>query len=250
MQQQMIEIQQLAASYDLGAFRAEYKPSTILKMVVFSIALFFILGIITPVIGIFSDVPGRAFPVFSSFLVLPLLLFLIVPIVFIGLLIATFRNRKLRVFVHEQGLVYLGKHETRVIRWDQIAFVWHQVTASTTSSNGTTSTTYHHKYMLQCQDGSTVELKETFSKLKELGKTIEWESARYQIPAAQNAFNAGQPVAFGELYVDQQGIAWQGNRLFWPEVKGFEINERIGSISIRKHGKWFRWAGIATGRVP
>ncbi|MBO0796287.1 MAG: hypothetical protein J2P36_35805, partial [Ktedonobacteraceae bacterium] len=49
---------------------------------------------------------------------------------------------------------------------------------------------------------------------------------------------------------DQQGIAWQGNRLFWPEVKGFEINERIGSISIRKHGKWFRWAGIATGRVP
>ncbi|MBO0778883.1 MAG: hypothetical protein J2P37_08660 [Ktedonobacteraceae bacterium] len=216
----MIDTQQLAMSYELGMLKATYKPS-----IGYLLAATF--GFAFAVIMLVIPLGAIAEALHYSTSVLPSLFFLILPMVPTGLAVYMFRKHrrasKLRVYVHEHGFIYVRGERVRAHRWDQIVSVQLKVTTSTHTtaqvSGDAPSTTYstaNYKYMLQCQDGSMLTLDGTFARIEKLGKTIEVESARYLIPAAQNVLNEGQIVTFGvfrvdrssALQVDRSGCTW------------------------------------------
>ncbi|MBO0780358.1 MAG: hypothetical protein J2P37_16145 [Ktedonobacteraceae bacterium] len=247
--QQVTALQQLAMFYDLGQFRAEFKPSTADRLIMLSVVLLIaFVGIVMTLSIVLNAHP------FSPLMLFPFFLFSVfVPLTCLRSVRWVVRNRKLRVFAHEHGFVYVGLRETRAIRWDHIAFVWHEVAVSQgRDSNGNLSISFHHEYRLQCLDGSTLVLDDIFSGLERLGKMVEWESARFLLPEVQDRFSSGQPVAFGELSVDQSGVVWHGQRLPWQAFVSMGVVERRGSIHLNtiNQGQVVSWATISSGEIP
>jgi hypothetical protein len=172
-------------------------------------------------------------------------------------LISTYSHRNTRVVVHEHGFVHFGRDKIRVIRWEQIAYVRHSVTERATTTkpkfDGTTSTTtsFHHRYSIQCFDKTKLELNETFPRLRSLGETIETESARYLLPAVQKALYARQSVNFGALKVDRQGLTMDKERMLaWQELQEIIVDEHHGHVIIKKRGAWQDWASFALDQIP
>ena len=256
------DAQQLAALHRLGLPIAVYKPSTTLTVIGGLVAIVF--GVAWAVVAFYivnsvvSSFSSTGFPPILG-LVIPL--FGLVFVLIGGLaLLKAFRNRNLRVYVHEQGVVYLKRNGNEVIRWDQIAAVWHKVKkrTSTTSTRNpstgytttSTSTTIYHSYIVQRADGAKVVFDGTFSRLRELGQTIEQGSARYLLPRAIAAFNAGQPVVFGKMYVNFSGVSDGKKTLPWSELKSIKVDENNGTIAIRKQGKWLNWSNLSLSETP
>jgi hypothetical protein len=261
-QQVAVDANRLAAFHRLGLPTAVYKPSTALGMsgglvaIVFGLAwAVFAFYSVNSVDSAFSS---TGFPT-SLGLVMPLF-GLVCVLVGGAILLNALHNRNLRVYVHEQGLVYLKRNSNEVIRWDQIAFVWHKVkkTTSTTSTRNpstghttsSTSTTTYHSYIVQRAGGAKVVFGHTFSHLRELGQTIEHESARYLLPQATAAFNSGQPVVFGKMYVNFSGVSDGRKTLPWSELRSIKVDENNGTIAIRKQGKWLNWSNLALSETP
>jgi hypothetical protein len=261
-QQLAVDADQLAALHRLGTPIAVYKPSTIQAMMGGLVAIVF--GMAWAVIAFYiinSAVSSSSSPGFPTILGLVIPLFgLVFVLIGVVILVKAFLNRKLRVYVHAQGLVFLKRDSNEVIRWDQIAVVWHKVkkTTSTTQTRNpstgytttTTSTNTYHSYIVQRTDGAKFVFDHTFSRLRELGKTIEQESARYLLPQTIAAFNAGQPVVFGKMYVNFSGVSDGKKTLPWSELKSIKVDENNGAIAIRKQGKWLNWSNLSLSETP
>jgi hypothetical protein len=257
-----VDADQLAALHHLGTPTAVYKPSTILTMLGGLLAVLF--GAAWAMIAYYiassvdSSFSSTGFPTILG-LVFPLfgLMFLLIGVVII---VKAFLNRNLRVHVYAHGLVFLKRDSNDVIRWDQIAFVWHKVRKTTTTTGTTnpstgyttttTSTTTYHTYTLQRVDGAKFVFDRTFSRLRDLGKTIEQESARYLLPQAITAYNAGHPILFGKMSVSFSGVSDGRKTLSWNELKSIKVDENNGAIAIRKQGKWLNWSNISLSETP
>ncbi len=261
-QQIAVDTDQLAALHHLGTPTAVYKPSTTLAMFGGLVAVLF--GAAWAVIAFyiassavssssstgFATILGLVFPLFG-------LVFLLIGVV---IMVKAFLNRNLRVYVYEHGLVFLKRDSNDVIRWDQIAFVWHKVKKTTTTTRNTnpstgyttttTSTTTYHTYVVQRVDGAKFVFDRTFSRLRELGKTIEQESARYLLSQAIAAYNAGHPIMFGKMSVSFSGVSDGRKTLLWSELKSIKVDENNGAIAIRKQGKWLNWSNISLSETP
>lgn len=233
--QQIIETQQQIMAQNLGEQRAAYKSSPahfiilLITSIIVSIMIFYMYSMV-------------ARSTSSSAISSLAIIFVITVGILFGVTLFQIRDLNIHVFVHEQGLLYQRSGTTRVIRWDQIAFVWHQAIRNRSSIS--------HQYKLQCLDGSTLTFRNAIPKVMDLGKTIEQETARVQIPSIRDAFSSGQSLAFGQLLVQQSGLTWRGNMLPWQELQSFTINEDTGIITIKKHNQWLRWAAIQTGKIP
>ncbi|GHO57375.1 DUF6585 family protein [Ktedonobacter robiniae] len=238
----------LGSQYELGNLRATYKPST--SCLIIMLAILVTMGVLATFFGIaFVFMANSLFPLIATVVGL---LFIIFPGVGI---VQAYRNRVLRVFVYDAGLLYLGRLSTQAVRWQSIQAVWHNVIVKThTSTDGeghtSTTTTYNHVYVLALTDGSTLKLDETFAKLRELGKTIEVETARLIFPTALSTYQTYQTVQFGPVSLTPQAFYLRNDMLSWSELKSINIDESHGNIVIKKHGKLFRWASVSLGDVP
>lgn len=238
----------LGSQYELGNLRATYKPSTTCIIIMLSILV---------AMGVLATLFSIVF-VFTMSSLFPLVITVIglIFVIFPGLgIVQTYRNRVLRVFVYDAGLLYLGRTSTQVVRWQNIQAVWHNVIVKThTSTDGkghtSTSTSYKHIYMLTLTDGATLKFDETFAKLRELGKTIEVETAPILFHMALRTYQTYQTVQFGPLSLTPQALYHKNNMLPWNELKNINIDENHGSIVIKKHRKLFRWASVSLGEVP
>jgi hypothetical protein len=238
----------LGSQYELGDLRATYKPSTTCMIIVLAILV---------AMGVLAMLFSMAF-VFTSNSFFPLIITAIglIFVIFPGVgIVQTYRNRVLRVFVYDAGLLYLGRTSIQAVRWQNIQAVWHNVIVQThTSTDGeghtSTSTTYKHIYTLALSDGATLKLDETFAKLRELGKTIEVETARFLFPTVLSTYQTYQTVQFGPLSLTPQALYHRNNMLPWNELKSINIDESHGNIIIKKHRKLFRWGAVSLGEVP
>jgi hypothetical protein len=257
-----VDADQLAALYQLGTPTAVYKPSTILAMFGGLVVIFFgaawtmIAFYITSSIG--SSFSSTGFPTILR-LVFPFFGFIFM-LIGVVLIVKAFLNHNLRVQVYQHGLVFHKRNSNDVIRWDQIAYVWHMVKKSTTTTHNTNpstgyttttaSTTTYHTYVVQRFDGANFVFDPTFSHLRELGKTIEQEAARYLLPQAIASYNAGHPIMFGKMSVSFSGVSDGRKMLSWSELKSIKVDENNGAIAIRKQGKWLNWSNISLSETP
>jgi hypothetical protein len=262
-QQIAIDADQLAESYYLGSSKAAYKPSTISSMI--GGFIFALIGVAWAILAYYitnsmisSSYSTSGFPPILG-LVIPSF-GLIFALIGLGIIIKAYLNRNLRVHVYENGLLFRKRDRNDVIRWDQITFVWHKVNKTTTTntttnpSTGYTTTTrstrIDHSYIVQRTDGVKFVFDNTFSRLRELGKTIEQESARYLYPQAVAAYNAGQALVFGKMSVSRSGLSDGRKTLSWNELKSIKVDENNGAIAIRKQGKWLNWSNISLSETP
>ncbi len=253
---------QLAALHHLGTPTAVYKPSTILAVFGGLVVIFF--GAAWTVIAFYiassvgSSFSPTGFPTILR-LVFPFFGFIFV-LIGVVLIVKAFLNYTLSVQVYQYGLVFHKRNSNDVIRWDQIAFVWHKVKKTTTTTHNTnpstgyntttTSTSTYHTYIVQRVDGANFVFDRTFSHLRKLGRTIEQEAARYLLPQAIAAYNAGHPIMFGKTSVSFSGVSDGRKMLSWSELKSIKVDENNGAIAIRKQGKWLNWSNISLSETP
>ncbi len=246
----------LGAEYELGNHKATYEPATTCQIIMLSVLLAVsIVGTLVVVLfaAALGGVIGGAFGVVIPLFFVLIMLFIVGAAIF-GI-VRAYQNRVMRVMVYDEGLVYVGRENGRVIHWRDVLAVWHNVVVHTHTStdgqgNTSTSTSVSHTYILSCSDGSSLKLDQTFGKLRQLGKMIEMETARYLFPGAFGLFQAGRPVPFGPLALAPYGLYYGQEMLPWNELKSVTINENYGQVVIKKQGKLFRWASVKLGEVP
>jgi hypothetical protein len=217
----------------LGKKKKTYEPST--GMLIF--------GMVLCVIFMLAALLFMALAVINGgFLVAALVL---APLGIWGF-IYCFNTLGLKVILHEGGLLQIKRNGELVIPWEDIEYVWQQITEHYT--NGVyTGTTY--VYTLQLYDG--IKLKYTnnmFSNVQKLGEAILHETSQTLYPKALARFNKGKTVDFGTLGVSRDGLSYGSSTLSWREIEAVKIKQ--GYISVRKRGKWLNWCNIAVASIP
>lgn len=219
----------LGSQYQLGDLKATYKPATAGPIII--ACMFVVFGMILTIRSIAMSNPLGGIAFLDVFLVL-------VPLIYIG---QTYPDRLLRVFVFEDGLVYVGPHSRQTImRWQDVETIKHRVEIGSASRNNAVRS---HTYTLTYKSGKTLTLDYTFSGIEELGKTIEVKTARTLFPKILDTYQTRQNVQFGALSLTSEGLyLYNGHSvLTWNELKSININETHGSISIFKLGEHRPW---------
>jgi hypothetical protein len=240
-QQIMADPSFLGANYQLGNHKATYKPATVRQIIVSSIMLIF--GVVWTV-GVWHLVFNTTKPWTLAFVGAGLLL--------IGLALWNFwrsyRNRVLRVFIYDDGLIYVGHGSAiQTMRWQDIEAVKHNVVEHSDSEGGRT---FRHHYTVNCFDGSSLTLDQTFPNVRQLGKTVEVETAHYLYPLILSTYRTTNSAIFGPLVVVPQGLYHQSSLLHWSEIKSIKIDENRGRVTIKQSGKLLHWASVPLRAVP
>ena len=161
------------------------------------------------------------------------------------LLFSTLRARDLRAWLFTDGLAYRERGQMRVIRWDEIGWVWQRITRRYV--NGVPVGT-DYRYTLQRLDGEKFTLNPRLAKIGELGNHLQQELFRRLFPQAVEAYNSGQELSFGKLSLSRAGISNGKETLPWEQVKGVKLEN--GQIVVSKQGKWLAWGGTPAHEVP
>jgi hypothetical protein len=169
--------------------------------------------------------------------------------------VVAFQHRGARVYLCTDGLMRVTAGTAEAICWDQTWEFWKVFAepawyglvnfldllssftgqASTANYRGTLQTLQGYKL---CQaNGTELVLAKRFRKFKKLGKAIEQEVTRHLLPGALAAYNAGQPVSFGEISVSSQGIhiGSRQETIAWNELNMVGVSGSHIYINWKKH---------------
>jgi F0F1-type ATP synthase assembly protein I len=171
--------------------------------------------------------------------------------------VVAFQNLGAQVYLCTDGLMRVTDGTAEAICWDQTWEFWKvfsepawygligfidvisSFTGQDSSANyrGTFQTL--QEYRLRQANGTELVLaKRRFRKFKKLGKVIEQEVTHHLLPSALAAYNAGQPVSFGEISVSGQGIHIRSRQetIAWNELNMVRGSGRLIYINWKKQG--------------
>jgi hypothetical protein len=243
------QVYQLATEQRVGTPVAQYKSRFLTT---------FLFGIVVGALGVY--------PVLFSFLgrfsfgtIILLLIGLSLVAYGVSRVFMAFQNSDAQVYLCTDGLMRVNAGTAEAIRWDQTrefwkvfsepswyGFLWllsliSSFTGQDSSANygGTLQTFYSLQEYKLCQaNGTELVLAKRFRKFKKLGKAIEQEVTRHLLPSALAAYNAGQPVAFGEISVSGQGINIRSRQetIAWNELNMVRVSGSLIYINWKKQG--------------
>ena len=156
----------------------------------------------------------------------------------------TYRSRELRVLVYPEGMLYLRPDQARAVLWDEIDTVRH------TKAEG------HLMIFLSSSEAITVSgprigelhFDDCLPQIGELAGLIRRHTLGSLLSRAVAAYEAGEPVVFGEIQISREGITKGGRTLPWPDVKEIQFEEE--KITVTRQGKWLTWLTASAGEVP
>lgn len=169
------------------------------------------------------------------------------PLALIGVvvLIGRQRRRDLCVRIFTDGFTRTLADQTDVVRWDEVAEIWQNVT-QTYRGNVRTNTT--HIYKVRLTDGRKFVFNGQVDKIAGLGSALQQQCAAGMLPRAREAYQAGERVDFGPFSVSRAGIAKGRVTLPWEQVENVEL--RQGVLHIRKKGERRDWAFAMASKIP
>ncbi len=149
-------------------------------------------------------------------------------------------NRGARVYLCTDGLMRVKSGAAEAIRWDQVREVSkiYMYYGLAQVGVGLRLLPALKEYQLRRADGTELVLAKTFSRFRQLGKTIEKEVTRRGLPSALAACNAGQMLQFGSISVSAQGILLPSKKepLSWDEVNKVLVSGGILYVNNKKKG--------------
>ena len=89
----------------------------------------------------------------------------------------------------------------------------------------------------------------SFNNAKELDIAIQMGVTQHILPRVEQAYEAGERVAFGSLALSKAGISQGGRTLPWDEPGGVMLEQ--GVVTIKKQGVLFnKWASLEVRQIP
>lgn len=234
-----METNTLSQSNNLGALIAEHRANPKAQSEALLVAWCFIIaGVFMGLVGL--QVSKGGWP--------DLLVALVgLPLALIGavVLVRRQRRRDLCVQVFDDGFTRTLGGQTDVVRWDEVAEVWQNVTQS---YRGNVRTNTTRIYTVRLTDGRKLVFNSQLDKIAGLGSTLQQKCTAVMLPRAREAYQAGERVDFGPLSVSHAGIAKGNATLPWEQFE--EIDLREGVLHIRKKGERRDWAFAMASKIP
>lgn len=224
--------QLLGEEYHLGEWRITYPPMVSSSqfiifgaLLVGSILLLIIVEYVfmLPVKGISEGLPF-------------ILIFLPVCLWF------AYHNWSKCIHVYSDGLIYVRRASLQVIHWQDVEAVRHRAYHDMKNS--------FDRYILDCQNGEKLKIGDSFCNVRQLGETIEIETAHHLIPIVWDIYRKQHKITFGPLTLTPEGIIHEGKMLSWKKVNYIGVDNWSGCIKVRAYGKRLPWCVVRLGKVP
>jgi len=234
-----LEMQNLASMYQLGTPMAEYRggfTGRAIGAIVAGVFLVVLFGFIW--IGSAAGSDPASSVVFAIFTLLSL--------AFLAwATISPLLSNSWRVYVFNQGFVFLKGGQPDIFRLAEIRAIWQRVTQYYRYGIRTRTT---HKYTIERADGHRIVLNDRIKKVGELGYGLSQQISEFMLPHMITAYNAGNVITFGPLSVSRQGVSNGREMLPWPSIK--EIGASRGIVRVRQEGRWLNWSTVAVASIP
>ncbi|HLI71622.1 MAG TPA: DUF6585 family protein [Ktedonobacteraceae bacterium] len=152
-------------------------------------------------------------------------------------------------YTFEHGMILKwGKQDPVAFRWEDVETVWRIPSFAINRRQQPIMAPGTYASTLQLRDGTRYTLTPLNIDQQALGKIIEEQIVRLQLPATIDAYQADQPLCFGQVQVSRQGITVGERLLPWSQVKSVSLQENrlvVYDIAQRKP-----WCKLPAKRVP
>jgi hypothetical protein len=147
-----------------------------------------------------------------------------------GMLTRSRGFRGLRVFACRDGLARVRGTTADLLRWDEV----NSVRRDLGQKEGVTVRSPYRVTLVR-RDGKQFEFSEALSDIKRLRELAEECTLPFMLPAALEAYRAGETVGFGEVSVSPDGIHAGKDTLPWEDFDGAEAKQ--GQLLVRTAGR-------------
>ena len=148
----------------------------------------------------------------------------------VGMLTRSRGFRGLRVFACRDGLARVHGTTAELIRWDEV----NSVRRDLSRKEGVTVRT-PYRVILVRRDGKQFEFSEALSDVKRLRELAEECTLPFMLPAALEAYRAGETVGFGAVSVSPDGIHSAKDTLPWEDFA--DADAKQGQLLVRAAGR-------------
>jgi hypothetical protein len=148
----------------------------------------------------------------------------------VGMLARSRGFRGLRVFACRDGLARVHGTTAELVRWDEV----NSVRRDLSQKEGVTVRS-PYRVILVRRDGKQFEFNEALSDIKRLRELAEERTLPLMLPAAVEAYRAGETVGFGEVSVSPEGIHSGKDTLPWEDFADAEAKQ--GQLLVRAAGR-------------
>lgn len=138
--------------------------------------------------------------------------------------------RGLRVFACRGGLARVQGARAELLRWEDVNAVRRDLTKR---ENVTVRSPY--RVILVRRDGKEYEFNEALSDVKRLRELAEECTLPFMLPAALEAYRAGETVGFGAVSVSPDGIHSAKDTLPWEDFA--DADAKQGQLLVRAVGR-------------
>jgi hypothetical protein len=151
-----------------------------------------------------------------------------------------------RVYVYDEGVVFLGRRKRIACRWEDIQFVWQKLTVVTVLG---VSTTRGGTLTVQLKDGRRWYVDNTLvEEIFELSDLVQEKITNVQLQPARDQFENGDLVAFGELAISKERIVLRDRSVPWSHVTRVALSG--GSLVVEIAGDYMPWCTCPLEAIP
>jgi len=136
------------------------------------------------------------------------------PALILGL-VSIWRSRRTWVAIYPSGLVYHQGRREASLPWPEIQSLR---TVSSLLGGGQPSA-----LLIEATDGRRLRLTRDLLAFEELVRQIKEQVYPRMHKALAQSFNRGQPLQFGPVHLDRQGLAVRQRRLAWEQIGQAEL---------------------------
>lgn len=199
---------------------------------------FYVLGPIVGLIFFFQDMMRGAGVIFVAFS----------PVVVFYLIILAMDRyyRHQKVYVYAQGLVYVWGSKRVVCPWDEIEQVWQSIVGSTVFGAQVNSAGF---LSIKLQNGETCFISSGYIfDVEGLIRVVQKKVTKELLPAAQEIFDDGEILSFGDFLISTGGIGFGSKRLAWEDAVNVGIVN--GHFVVTSTGFWSNWCSVPIAQIP
>jgi Family of unknown function (DUF6585) len=151
-------------------------------------------------------------------------------------------SRSYTLILFPDALAQIAGDAAEIFRWSDIRDVYTYVSPAAAM------------YRLVTGDGRKLQIDKGVKDGKKLGETVRQALLDHMTPAALDAFQRGQTLAFGPLQIDRAFLHYKEKRLAWYEVTKMQLHynpyTRAVQFELTAGGAVLPWCSVKAQDIP